>query len=316
MNDKRASRAAAAQGFWAFRFISGRYQGSEFPLESGKEFVVGRASNTDMVLMEDMVSRKHAKIAVTGDEILIQDLGSTNGTFVNGEKVKQAKLKDGDRVLIGTSILKLVRQEAPGVPTMRAQEPARSSQEAVSTLRPRSLQGDISEQGLPSLVQLLVTSKQSGVLTIQGPRTGRLFFREGHLLQSTVDGAGPLSGKKALYRIFTWAQGGFMLESLPGEVQREFDEPTEMIVADALKQSEEARRARERLPTGVMRFELTRPLKAPLKDLSPKRLDTLQLVINVGELESILDKNPVSDVDTYRHLLFLLQKEYIQGAVR
>ena len=40
--------------------------------------------------------------------VLIEDLGSTNGTFVNGEKVKQARLKEGDRILIGTSILKLV----------------------------------------------------------------------------------------------------------------------------------------------------------------------------------------------------------------
>jgi pSer/pThr/pTyr-binding forkhead associated (FHA) protein len=313
MEERRASRAV--QGFWAFRFISGRYQGSEFPLESGKEFVIGRASNTDMVLMEDMVSRKHAKIAVAGEDIVIQDLGSTNGTFVNGEKVKQAKLKDGDRVLIGTSILKLVRQEAPGISSMKSQEPSRA-QEAVSTLRPRALHGDIHEQGLPSLVQLLATSKQSGVLTIQGPRVGRLFFRDGHLLQATVEGSAPIAGKKALYRIFTWSQGAFTLEPLPGDVQRELDEPTEAIIADALKQSEEARRVRERLPAGVARFELARPLRAPLKDLSPKRLDTLQLVINLGELESVLDKNPVSDLDTYRHLLFLLQKEYIQGSTR
>src|SRR5438132_13579849 len=105
--------AALTTSHWAIRFISGKYQGSEFPLEAEKELVVGRASNTDMVLMEDMVSRKHAKITVAGEDVVIQDLGSTNGTFVNGEKVKRAKLKDGDRVLIGPSILKLVLQAAP-----------------------------------------------------------------------------------------------------------------------------------------------------------------------------------------------------------
>ena len=93
---------------FALRFISGKYQGGEFPLRMDREIVVGRSSDLDMVLVEDMVSRKHAKIAASGDQIVIQDLGSTNGTFVNGEKIKKARLKEGDRILIGTSIIKLI----------------------------------------------------------------------------------------------------------------------------------------------------------------------------------------------------------------
>ena len=61
-----------------------------------------------MVLVEDMVSRKHAKIITDDRGVLIQDLGSTNGTFVNGEKIRKVDLKDGDRILIGTSIIKIV----------------------------------------------------------------------------------------------------------------------------------------------------------------------------------------------------------------
>src|SRR5690242_21721461 len=73
-----------------------------------REIIVGRASDLDMVLVEDMVSRKHAKITASGEQIVIQDMGSTNGTFVNGEKIKKARLKEGDRILIGTSIIKLM----------------------------------------------------------------------------------------------------------------------------------------------------------------------------------------------------------------
>jgi pSer/pThr/pTyr-binding forkhead associated (FHA) protein len=102
------SRAARS---YVLRFISGKYQGGEFPVVAEKQIVVGRSSELDMVLVEDMVSRKHAKIAMQSDQIWIEDLGSTNGTFVNGEKIKRARLKEGDRVLIGTSILKLIASE-------------------------------------------------------------------------------------------------------------------------------------------------------------------------------------------------------------
>ncbi|PKN39668.1 MAG: hypothetical protein CVU63_14820, partial [Deltaproteobacteria bacterium HGW-Deltaproteobacteria-20] len=96
----------------ALRFISGKYQGGEFPLVPGKEIHVGRSNDLDMVLAEDMVSRKHARIAFQGEDIYIEDLASTNGTFVNGEKIKRSKLREGDRVLIGTSILKVVVSES------------------------------------------------------------------------------------------------------------------------------------------------------------------------------------------------------------
>src|SRR5580658_6801328 len=98
---------------YVLRFISGKYQGGEFPISLDRQIIVGRSSDLDMVLVEDMVSRKHAKIAMQGDQIWIEDLGSTNGTFVNGEKIKRSRLKEGDRVLIGTSILKVIAGDAP-----------------------------------------------------------------------------------------------------------------------------------------------------------------------------------------------------------
>src|SRR5271165_1165975 len=94
------------------RFISGKYQGGEFPIVPDKQILIGRSSDLDMVLVEDMVSRKHARIQTQGEQIWIEDLGSTNGTFVNGEKIKRARLKEGDRVLIGTSILKVISSDA------------------------------------------------------------------------------------------------------------------------------------------------------------------------------------------------------------
>src|SRR5262245_6659663 len=100
----------------ALRFLSGRCQGSEYVLHDASEVLVGRASECDVVLLEGMVSRHHARFRVSGAALVVEDLGSTNGTFVNGERVRTRHLDEGDRVLIGTSILKVVWSTAAPSP--------------------------------------------------------------------------------------------------------------------------------------------------------------------------------------------------------
>src|SRR5882672_8810209 len=127
MQDPHGMPAAPPKGAsrsrLALRFISGKYQGGEFPIEENRPIVVGRSSDLDMVLVEEMVSRKHAKIELKDGKINIEDLGSTNGTFVNGERIVKGWLKEGDRVLIGSNILKVIAmpQEEGGGPNTRRQ---------------------------------------------------------------------------------------------------------------------------------------------------------------------------------------------------
>src|ERR1700743_2316827 len=151
---------------FVLRFISGKYQGGEFPIATDKQILVGRSSDLDMVLVEDMVSRKHARIAMQGDQIWIEDLGSTNGTFVNGEKVKKARLKEGDRVLIGTSILKVAAAD-PAQPQGDAKANLENVAAARRTSQVRTMSGSLQEVPLPDLLQLFGTSKKSGVLVLR-----------------------------------------------------------------------------------------------------------------------------------------------------
>jgi two-component system, cell cycle response regulator len=67
---------------------------------------VGRGSSAGLILDADSVSRRHARIERMGGGHKIVDLGSTNGTYVNGVKVKEQLLKDGDRIGIGKALLK------------------------------------------------------------------------------------------------------------------------------------------------------------------------------------------------------------------
>ena len=95
---------------FGLRFISGKYTGGEFPLVANQEIIVGRASDLQMVLVEDMVSRRHARITISENVCFIEDLNSSNGTYVNKEQVapgKPRQLQHGDEVRMGNILVRI-----------------------------------------------------------------------------------------------------------------------------------------------------------------------------------------------------------------
>src|SRR5437588_4910144 len=98
-----APRRAAADGVGGPRLIlKGAVDPAEFPL--GDENVLGRSTQATVRLADREVSRKHSQIDREGQDFVVRDLGSSNGTFVNGKRIfGPTRLKDGDEVLIGTS---------------------------------------------------------------------------------------------------------------------------------------------------------------------------------------------------------------------
>lgn len=303
---------------YALKFISGKYQGGEFPLKVGKQIVVGRSSELDMVLVEDMVSRKHAKISVGEGKILIEDLGSTNGTFVNGEKIKQARLKEGDRVLIGTSILKLVAQgNAPQMDDqqvkMKLEEAAVAA--AARQTRTSSMTGKIEEVPLPDLLQLFGTSKKNGVLLVKNDHEARIYMRQGRIYYAVIDGNHDLGPQKSFHRIVRWEVGDFeLLPPDPQDFMIELEDSTEALLMEGLRQLDELRRIEKALPPVSATLTLAMPLNAPLRELTPEQLDLLQLVFNAGVMGTVIDKADGTDLEASQGVLELIRKEYVKVA--
>ncbi len=81
-------------GGWSLVADSGPEKGQVIPVKDHIE--IGRALECDISILEPGLSRKHAELELTGDDLVIRDLGSVNGTYVNGEKIDEVNLKDGD----------------------------------------------------------------------------------------------------------------------------------------------------------------------------------------------------------------------------
>ncbi len=209
----------AAPKSYALRFIAGRYKGGEFPLRPNREILIGRGSEYDMVLEEDMISRCHAKLSTFHGRIVLEDLESTNGTFVNGKRLEgRTTLKAGDKVLVGTSIMELVpaggatssRPRADAAPIdvdvpmphlattdgMPARQITRMMVEATAetpmpqqaTLavdRGQGMTGRFPDDDITvaDLVELFVNGGRNGVLILSDDegKEGRMFFRDGEV---------------------------------------------------------------------------------------------------------------------------------------
>jgi len=80
--------------------------GAEYILES--EISIGRSSSCQIILQDTFISQLHARIMKTPQGVVVEDLGSTNGTYLNNEKLKGSKqAQPGDRIRVGSFLLEL-----------------------------------------------------------------------------------------------------------------------------------------------------------------------------------------------------------------
>jgi pSer/pThr/pTyr-binding forkhead associated (FHA) protein len=314
------------------RFVAGKYEGGEFRLPAEGEVIVGRGAELPVVLAEDMVSRKHARLLIQGEQIRIEDLGSTNGTFVNGERVKTAEVHVGDRILIGTSIMKVLAVDVPetrptrgsaGIPTARSMptRPAVSGmppppggatahmtippasgpdtgqheQSRLSTGSVKTVAGSIEEIPLPDILQLFAASRKTGLLVVKsaGGRRGNLHIENGQVVCAQFEGVAQCRSRKTLSRVLRWKAGTFELRpAKPLPAGDRLTEPMEHLLMDGLRELDEIERLRPDLPEEDSPLDLVRPLKPKLRDLLPSTMDILQAVHNEGTLVKVMDAFP------------------------
>ena len=93
--------------------VHGRPQGKSFLFPPG-DFLFGRGSECHIQPNSDWVSRQHCLLRVGSEEVSIRDLGSRNGTLVNGHRlIGEVRLRDGDQLQVGPLVFELQLEEAP-----------------------------------------------------------------------------------------------------------------------------------------------------------------------------------------------------------
>lgn len=100
---------------FVLRGLSGEQFGRSFPLNASLS--VGRADDAGLRINRESISRQHARLTPAGDEVLVEDLGSANGTWINGKRITRAQAVHGDEIRFDTHRFQLL---VPGQPVHAA----------------------------------------------------------------------------------------------------------------------------------------------------------------------------------------------------
>ena len=100
---------------FGLQIVRGARAGDSVPLEDGQTAILGRGTDTSVRIQDPSISRRHCQISNTPRGLLIADLGSANGTYVNGQRLKPgwAQLAPGDQVIIGQNEVRIASMDAP-----------------------------------------------------------------------------------------------------------------------------------------------------------------------------------------------------------
>jgi len=141
---------------------------------------IGRLESNDIVLDDYKVSREHAVLKMSRNDMLLVDLASTHGTLVNGERIDRAALKFGDTIQIVNHELTLFRE----LPEDHEENQVIKPRNARSLDRRLKFFGGLNEFPLLTLVQFLYQEKQTGLLLLElGQHPGpRLYFQDGEII--------------------------------------------------------------------------------------------------------------------------------------
>jgi pSer/pThr/pTyr-binding forkhead associated (FHA) protein len=287
------------------------------PLE---EILLGRDDDCHIVLDEDPMSRHHAKVLYLDYQPEILDLGSTNGTYLNGKKVNRAFLKHGDQIQVGSSIFEalLGKEQARAQPGPEGRDEAKRVQSLLSQMKGKAtspqqasaISGRLAEITLSSLLQIIESDRATGTLVIRrAGREGKLHIHQGVIRHATL---GRARGPKALYRIMALKEGQFDFY-IPGR-SPEYDNVEGNLqhhLLEAARQKDELEVYRRRLPplNSILVFHADKVI--PPSKVPATVFEVMASVSQYHSVGRIVEHCRLPDVEVCRILLLLLKHQIL-----
>ena len=211
-----------------------------FALPSDGTVALGRSSSCELRLHDVDTSRRHAEILCDASACRIRDLASTNGTFVNGERIERHDLEPGDRIQVGANTLTFCRVES----AMPSSGEAFSASDAKTVFAERpvaseAFQGDLAEIPPFAVLQILEMGRKTGVLKIEADTNpGSLWLQRGDPIHAETKGQ---VGFDAALRLVCAKRGRFAFEPVEEAPEATIKASVTELLLEAARQLDEGR---------------------------------------------------------------------------
>lgn len=313
--------------------LSGDRSGEKVSLSTHKTYILGREAAVDIPLPEKKISRRHASLTVSDAGIIIEDLQSLNGTFVNGNLIEgPTELQDRDRFQIGSHLFELVSSDKKSPEDYLTDSYVDSGpketdpgllltpyvfEEEHSTSHGASISGKLSEVMLSDLLQMLASTKKTGRLVIAEKKkdlspnppkgTPSLYIEKGNLIGAEIN---ELQNEEAFYEILRLNNYFFSLfPTTPVGWPSGINLPIEALLLEGLRRLDEEKTAHFKFTPEIM-FEVSPD--EPLTKLNPDELRIFQIVWKKKNLEGIWASSHLDQAATDAILRKLLKGTYIR----
>jgi pSer/pThr/pTyr-binding forkhead associated (FHA) protein len=204
-------------------------------LEEGTFYRIGRDKTSDICFPSTHVSRTHAELTFEKGTWVVGDLGSKNGTLVNGERVFKRILKNGDRIEIGHFEVHYKELTKSELETLRGKKSGKLGDTLKISQDEIGFFGDVKRLSVLEVVQLLGQNRKTGVLVIREEKKGaperRLSLVDGAIVHAEF---GSLEGERAVQPILKTRTGKFAFKpsaDAGGKVTIQTPTPTLLLQA-------------------------------------------------------------------------------------
>jgi pSer/pThr/pTyr-binding forkhead associated (FHA) protein len=206
-------------------------------LEGMQRVVIGRHRDCEFPIRQEDISRRHSEVVDREGSYVVRDLGSTNGTFVNGQPVVgEQPLLPGDRIEIGSTTITFCEVETAGEPAVPDSCP---EDQTIVFTRPREgFHGDLAEIPAFALLQVLEVGTKTGLLTIdRSDSVGAIWLVAGAPVHAET---GKQLGFDAAITIAHAEGGQFRFEPEVDAPERTIDATVTELLLEAARQQDEA----------------------------------------------------------------------------
>jgi len=178
------------------------------------------------------------------------------------------------------------------------------------SLEKKRIEGDLNQISLIDLLQIFHFNHKSGELHLeQGGKTGLIYMVQGAVVNARYD---EVEGEKAFYRLVTWDKGKFWFIPGEGDWDVQIDRPTDFLIIEGLRQSDELAALKGQLPTPQMALTIKVPVDQLPKGLRPATQQVLMLLQRHEKVSEVLDRCALPDLEILQILKVLLDKDLVE----